>query len=85
VSDELYHLKNSVEKHCPAEESSANRDQIARTRERIEKTTWQLEQFGSEKIATYLRRGLPSMLMFAKKALDGIEVQWTSNPVEHIG
>jgi len=82
VSGELYHLKNSVEKHRPAEEYSAIRDRIARTRERIEKTTWQLEQFGSEKAAAYLRRGLPSMLTFAKKALDGVEVRWTSNPVE---
>ena len=82
VSGELYHLKNSVEKHRPAEEYSAIRDRIARTRERIEKTTWQLEQLGSEKAAAYLRRGLPSMLTFAKKALDGVEVRWTSNPVE---
>ena len=82
VSGELYHLKNSVEKHRPAEEYSAIRDRIARTRERIEKTTWQLEQLGSEKAAAYLRRGLPSMLTFAKKALDGVEVRWASNPVE---
>jgi hypothetical protein len=82
VNGELYHLKNSVEKHRPEEEYSAIRDRIARTRERIEKTTWQLEQFGSEKAAAYLRRGLPSMLTFAKKALDGVEVRWTSNPVE---
>jgi len=82
VSSELSQLKNSVEKHRPAEEYSAIRDRIARTRERIEKTTWQLEQFGSEKAAAYLRRGLPSMLTFAKKALDGVEVRWTSNPVE---
>jgi len=82
VSGELYHLKNSVEKHRPAEEYSAIRERIARTRERIEKTTWQLEQFGSEKAAAYLGRGLPSMLTFAEKALDGVEVRWTSNPVE---
>jgi hypothetical protein len=82
VSGELYHLKNSVERHRPEEEYSAIRERIARTRERIEKTTWQLEQFGSEKAAAYLRRGLPSMLTFAKKALDGVEVRWTSNPVE---
>ena len=82
VSGELFHLKNSVEKHRPAEEYSAIRERIARTRERIEKTAWQLEQFSSEKAAGYLRRGLPSMLTFAEEALDGVEVRWTSNPVE---
>ena len=82
VRDELLHLKNSVEKHRPEEEYSAIRSRIARTRERIEKTTWQLEQLGSEKAAAYLRQGLPSMLTFAEKALDGVEVRWTSNPVE---
>jgi hypothetical protein len=44
--------------------------------------TWQLSQFGSERAAAYLRQGLPSMQTFAEKALDGIEVRWTSNPVE---
>ena len=82
VSGELFHLKNSVEKHRPEEEYSAIRKRIVRTRERIEKTTWQLSQFGSEKAAAYLRQGLPSMQTFAEKALDGIEVRWTSNPVE---
>jgi len=82
VSGELFHLKNSVKKHRPEEEYSAIRKRIARTRERIEKTTWQLSQFGSEKAAAYLRQGLPSMQTFAEKALDGIEVRWTSNPVE---
>ena len=82
VRDELLHLKNSVEKHRPEEEYSAIRERIARTRDRIEKTTWQLEQLGSEKAAAYLRQGLPSMLTFAEKALDGVEVRWTSNPVE---
>jgi len=82
VRDELLHLKNSVEKHRPEEEYSAIRERIARTRERIEKTAWQLEQFCSEKAAAYLRQGLPSMLTFAEEALDGVEVRWTSNPVE---
>ncbi len=82
LRDELLHLKNSVEKHRPEEEYSAIRERIPRTRERIENTTWQLEQFCSEKAAAYLRQGLPSMVTFAEKALDGVEVRWTSNPVE---
>ncbi len=82
MSGELFHLKNSVEKHCPAEGCSAIHKRIARTHKRIEKTTWQLSQFGSEKAATYLRQGLPSMQRFAEKALDGSGVRWTSNPVE---
>lgn len=38
VSGELFHLKNSVEKHRPQEEYSAIRERIARITERIEKT-----------------------------------------------
>lgn len=82
VRDELLHLKNSVETHRPKEEYQAIRERIARTRERIEKTVWQLGQFCSEEAAAYLRQGLPSMLTFAEEALDGVEVRWTSNPVE---
>jgi len=38
VTNEVYHLKNSVEKHRPNEEFAAIRTRIARTKERIEKT-----------------------------------------------
>jgi hypothetical protein len=82
VSEELFHLKNSVEKHRPREEYSAIRERIARTKERIEKTAWQLEQLSSPKAASYLRHGLDSMVTFAEDATDGFEVPWTSNPVE---
>jgi len=82
VAGELFHLKNSVEKHRPREEYSAIRERIARTRERIEKTAWQLEQLSSPKAASYLRHGLDSMVTFAEDATDGFEVPWTSNPVE---
>ncbi|RKS83217.1 hypothetical protein BDK61_2552 [Haloarcula quadrata] len=51
VIDEVFHLKNSVAKHRPNEEFAAIRERIARTTERIEKTAWQLEQYGSEKAA----------------------------------
>jgi len=84
VIDELFHLKNSVEKHRPNEEWSAIRERIARTTERLERTAWQLEQFSSTKAAGYLRRWLPSMMTFAEHALDGFEVPWTSNPVERL-
>lgn len=82
VAGALFHLKNSVEKHRPEEERSAIRSRIARTKERMEKTAWQLEQFSSPKAAAYLQSGLPSMLTFAEDAVDGFEVPWTSNPVE---
>ncbi|WP_394342646.1 ISH6 family transposase [Saliphagus sp. LR7] len=82
VAGELSHLKNSVEKHRPEKERSAIRERIARTKERIEKTAWQLEQFSSPKAAEYLRSGIPSMMTFAEDALEGFEVPWTSNPVE---
>ena len=82
VAGDLFHLKNSVEKHRPNKERSAIRSRIARTKERVEKTAWQLEQLSSPKAAEYLRSGLPSMVTFAEDALDGFEVPWTSNPVE---
>jgi hypothetical protein len=84
VIDEVFHLKNSVAKHRPNEEFAAIRERIARTTERIEKTAWQLDQYGSEKAAGYLRRWLPSIVTFAEHALEGFEVPWTSNPIERL-
>ncbi len=84
VIDEVFHLKNSVAKHRPEEEFEAIRERIARTTERIEKTAWQLEQYGSENAAGYLRRWLPSVVTFAETAIEGFEVPWTSNPVERL-
>ena len=84
VIGEVFHLKNSVAKHRPNEEFAAIRGWIARTTERIEKTAWQLDQYGSEKAAGYLRRWLPSIVTFAEQAVEGFEVPWTSNPVERL-
>src|SRR5699024_8224441 len=82
VSNDLFHLKNSVEKHRPNEEWAAIRSRIATTKQRIRHLAWQLDQLSSPKTATYLRRWLPSMTLFAEEAVDGFEVPWTSNPVE---
>ena len=84
VIDEVFHLKNSVAKHRPEEEFAAIRERIARTTERIEKTAWQLDQFGSEKAARYLQRWVPSIVTLAEQAVEGFEVPWTSNPVERL-
>jgi hypothetical protein len=84
VIEEVFHLKNSVAKHRPTEEFAAIRQRIARTTDRIEKTAWQLDQYGSEKAAGYLRRWLPSIVTFAEAAIEGFEVPWTSNPVERL-
>jgi hypothetical protein len=84
VIDEVFHLKNSVAKHRPDEEFAAIRKRIARTTERIKKTAWQLDQYGSEKAAGYPRRWLPSIVTFAEQAVEGFEVPWTSNPVERL-
>jgi hypothetical protein len=84
VIDEVFHLKNSVAKHRPEGEFAAIRKRIARTTERLEKTAWQLDQFGSAKAARYLRRWLPSIVTFAEQAVEGFEVPWTSNPVERL-
>ena len=84
VIDEVFHLKNSVAKHRPNKEFAAIRERIARTTERLEKTAWQLEQYGSAKAAGYLQRWLPSIVTFAEAAVEGFEVPWTSNPVERL-
>ena len=63
---------------------AAIRERIARTTERIEKTAWQLDQYGSEKAAGYLRRWLPSIVTFAEQAVEGFEVPWPSTPVERV-
>jgi len=84
VIGEVFHLKNSVAKHRPNEEFAAIRERIARTTERIEKTAWQLDQYGSEKAAGYLQGWLPSIVTFAEAAIEGFEVPWTSNPVERL-
>lgn len=82
VTDDLFHLKNSVEKHRPAEEWAAIRTRIATTRERITRLASQLDHLSCPKTAAYLRRWLSSMTTFAEAALDGLKVPWTSNPVE---
>jgi len=84
VIGEVFHLRNSVAKHRPAEEFAATHERIVRTIERIEKTAWQLKQFGSEKAAGYLRRWLSSIATFAERAIEGFELPWTSNPVERL-
>jgi len=66
VIDEVFHLTNSVAKHRPEEEFAAIRERIARTTERLEKTAWQLNQYGSEKAARYLQRWMPSIVTFAE-------------------
>ena len=82
VTNDLFHLKNSVEKHRPNEEWAAIRERIATTKQRIRHLAWQVEQLSSPKTATYLRKWFPSMVMFAEAAMDGFEVPWISNPVE---
>lgn len=84
VIGEVFHLKNSVAKHRPNEEFAAIRERIAQTTDRIEKTAWQLDQYGSEKAAGYLYGWLPSIVTFAEAAIEGFEVPWASNPVERL-
>ena len=47
---------------------------IAQTIDRIEKTAWQLDQYGSEKAAGYLYGWLPSIVTFSEAAIEGFEV-----------
>jgi hypothetical protein len=57
---------------------------IAANNQAHREDTWQLDQFGLEKAARYLRRWLPSIVTFAEQAIEGFEVPWTSNPVEQL-
>jgi len=82
VTGNLFHLKNSVEKHRPKGEYPAIRERIIQTKEPIEKTAYQLEQLSSLKEVSDLRDGLDSMMTFAENTTDWFEVMWTSNPVE---
>jgi len=82
VIDEVFHLKNSVAKHRPAEEFVAIRSRIARTRERLEKTAWQLEQFGSAKAAGYLSAVAAVDCDVRRARCRGVRGSVDSNPVE---
>lgn len=44
----------------------------------------QLDQFGSEEAAGYPPRWLPSIVTFAKQAVEGFEMPWILNPVERL-
>jgi len=50
VIKEVFDLKNSVVKHRLNEEFAAIRWRIARAIERIEKTVWQLDQYGQRRL-----------------------------------
>jgi len=78
--DEVLHLKNSVAKHRPNEEFAVIRQRIARTTKRIEKTAWQLDQFGSEKAARYLRWWVPSIVTFVEHAVVGSRCRGPRTP-----
>lgn len=82
VNEELFHLKNSVEKHRPADNLSAIQSRIDTTTDRLQRLAWQLEMLSCPKTATYLRSWLSSVVTFADAAVDGDVVHWTSNPVE---
>jgi len=76
----VFHLKNSVAKHRPNEEFAAIHSRIARTTESIKKTAWQLDQYGSKKASGYVRQWLPSIVMFAQKAIKGFEIPGPRTP-----
>jgi len=83
VIDEVFHLKNSVAKHRPAEEFAAIRSRIARTR-----------AIREDSVATgAVRVSKGCRVSSAVAAVDcdvrrarcrGFEVPWTSNPVERL-
>jgi len=82
VEDIALHLKNSVAAHDPKREYWAIRYRIERTREQLEQLAEELADADCQNTAAYLRRWVPSVVTFAQQALEGVEVPWTSNPVE---
>lgn len=82
VEDIAMHLKNSVAKHDPENEYWAIRYRIERTREQLEQLAEELADADCQNTAAYLRRWISSVVTFAEQALEGVEVPWTSNPVE---
>ncbi|MFC4246488.1 ISH6 family transposase [Natribaculum luteum] len=82
VTNDLFHLKNSVALHAPRNERLAIRERIAQTLENLTKEAWRLEQQDSPKAAAYLRKWAEATVTFAELALEGQEVLWTSNVVE---
>jgi len=82
VTNDLFHLKNSVALHAPRNERLAIRERIDQTLENLTKEAWRLEQQDSLKAAAYLRKWAEATVTFAELALEGQEVPWTSNVVE---
>jgi len=82
VTNDLFHLKNSVALHAPRNERLAIRERIDQTLENLSKEAWRLEQQDSPKAAAYLRKWAEATVTFAELALEGQEVLWTSNVVE---
>jgi len=80
VIDEVFHLKNSVAKHRPAEEFAAIRSRIART-----KTIEDSVATGAVRVSKGCRVSSAVAAVgvtFAEHAVEGFEVPWTSNPVQ---
>ncbi len=82
VTDDLFHLKNSVALHAPRNERLAIRERIGQTLENLRKEPWRLERQDSPKAATYLREWAEATVTFAEFALTQQQVPWTSNVVE---
>jgi hypothetical protein len=82
VTNDLFHLKNSVALHAPKNERLAIRERIDQTLENLTKEAWRLEQQDSPKAAAYLRKWAEATVTFAELALEGQDVLWTSNVVE---
>ncbi|TMT81386.1 ISH6 family transposase [Haloterrigena sp. H1] len=82
VTDDLFHLKNSVALHAPRNERLAIRERIDQTLENLGKEAWRLERQDSPKATAYLREWAEATVTFAELALDQQQVPWTSNVVE---
>ena len=71
VTNDLFHLKNSVTLHAPKNERLAIRERIDQTLENLTKEAWRLEQQDSPKAAAYLRKWAEATVTFAELALEG--------------
>jgi len=80
VIDEVFHLKNSVAKHRPAEEFAAIRSRIARTRRAIREDSVATEQFRSMRLQGIFGGGCRRLATFAEHAVEGSRFRGPRTP-----
>jgi len=80
----LYTLKNSVEKHSEDDDKEALNDRIDKTVDSLKNLAERLSRLGCPKASGFIRDCSNSAVTFAKLAVKGTKIPWTSNVVERL-